>query len=161
MLDFPTSTSVSDGIDLRGKVGLWTTQGWMRTEKPQTAGGGVGGTIGCRCNRYSCPIRAFMAGLLFERAVQADLWVERDFRSEHPLLRKAICSLWAYQMGSMQGCLWVCVISSLLLCVSLFKWASWNLKRMYRRMLCVHGDRRRGCVLHVSERVWMSMHSLL
>lgn len=36
-------------------------------------GGGGGGAIGCLCNRSSCPIRAFMAGLLFERAVQADL----------------------------------------------------------------------------------------
>lgn len=44
-------------------------------------GGGARCTIGCRCNRYSCPIRAFMAGLRFERAVQADLFVEGDFRA--------------------------------------------------------------------------------
>lgn len=30
-----------------------------------------------------------MAALLFESAVQADMVVEGDFRSEHPLLKKS------------------------------------------------------------------------
>lgn len=150
MLDFTTSTSVSDGINWWGKSvrELHDNKGWRRREKPRTAGGGRG-AIGCRCNRYSCP---FMA-------VHAELWVQGDLRP--PPQKKAICCLWAYQMGSMQACLWVCVISSLLLCVSLFKWASWNVKRVHRRALCVHGDSWRGCVLNVSERVWVSMCSLL
>lgn len=87
MLNCATSTSVSDGIDWGGKCVNYTRMDEKREASNSRRGWG-GGAIGCRCNRYSCPIRAFMAGLLFESVVHADLWVEGDFRSEHPLLKK-------------------------------------------------------------------------
>lgn len=154
MLDFTTSTSVSDGIDRGGKsvCELHTDGREARSLKQRQRAGGRLDV--CVIDPHVLLGHSWLGCFLREQCRLTCDW--RD-RSEQPPSPPHKIKRYLFPVGLSDGInagvfVSVCGKHSFTLCVSLLKRASRNVKSVYRRA-CVHGDSQRGCVLNVRERV--------